>query len=80
MLCLFSYDLCLLFFRIDTTLVRVMKVRVRLECDQLVTEALRHIRRFNLDPAYVKERIEELADQGYFAKDEFDNNVIHYVP
>ncbi len=65
--------------QIDAAIVRVMKTRLRLEHNQLVTEVVKQLQRFKPDAADIKKRIEALIEQEYLERDEKDRKIYNYL-
>lgn len=64
---------------IDACLVRVMKSRKALDVQELISEAVKQIRMFDLDVRQCRQRIDYLIDKEYFERDEDDSRKLTYL-
>lgn len=64
---------------IDSTVIRIMKTRKRLEMSSLLSEVLSSLTLFRPQPKVVKQRIEKLIDQDYLSRDKEDKTVLNYM-
>jgi cullin 3 len=65
---------------LDAVIVRIMKMRKKLEHRQLVLESTQQLSsRFMPSPEMIKKRIESLIDREYLERSEEDRNFYHYL-
>ncbi len=65
--------------QIDAAIVRVMKTRLRLGHQQLISEVVKQLQRFKPDAGDIKKRIEALIEQEYLERDEKDRKIYNYL-
>ncbi|ESW97177.1 hypothetical protein KL918_000786 [Ogataea parapolymorpha] len=64
----------------EAAVVRIMKARRQSNHQELVNEVIRQlISRFKPQPSFIKQRIEDLIEKEYLARDEADRNIYHYL-
>jgi hypothetical protein len=64
---------------IDACLVRIMKAATVKTQDSLIGEVLEQLTTFAISRRDVKPRIQGLIDEGYFERDEDEQNLLHYL-
>jgi len=66
--------------RVEAALVRIMKARKTLEHNNLLAEVVKQLSsRFNVDPGFIKKRIESLIDREYIERDKDNRRLYHYL-
>lgn len=56
-------------YQIDAAIIRIMKSRKTLNCQQLIMEVIQHVRRtFNPEPKCIKKRIESLIEREFLER------------
>ncbi len=64
---------------IDTTIVKIMKSRRKVEHNEIITDTIRMLEgRFRADPVMIKDRIEWLIEADYLERSEKNRNVYVY--
>lgn len=65
---------------VEASVVRIMKARKTLDHNNLVAEVLRQLSaRFNVEPGFIKKRIESLIEREYMERDKEDRRLYHYL-
>jgi len=65
---------------IEAAIVRIMKMRKKLEHNQLVVEVTKHLQtRFNPTPTMIKQRIEKLIEREYLERSQEDRRMYNYL-
>lgn len=65
---------------LDAVIVRIMKMRKKLEHKQLIEEVVQQLaNRFVPNAELIKKRIESLIDREYLERNEHDRKIYHYL-
>jgi len=67
-------------FEIDAAMVRVLKMRNRIEWNKVQVEVINALQsRFNPEPRIMKKRLESLVERGFMERDENDPKFLVYI-
>jgi len=66
-------------FQVDAAIVRTMKIRKTMEHKDLISEVIRRLTHFQVEPVMLKKRIATLIAQDMIERDPNDRATYHYI-